>query len=99
MDALKASHEQEQNTLVCTEIAVSQSVRVAIQHNITTAAFDHGMMQQQHSGTGVHLLHDLEGLVRGELGIDVLSVDGLHSNIQLAHHGLVHLQVCTQRCD
>ena len=85
--------------MVCTEIAVSQSERVAIQHTIITAAFAHGMMQQQHSATGVHLLHDLEGLVRGELGIDMLSVDGLHSNIQLPHLGLVHLQVCTQRCD
>ena len=37
--------------------------------------------------------------MRGELGIDVLPVDGLHCNIQLAHLGLVHLQVCTQRCE
>ena len=39
------------------------------------------MMQQQRSNTEDHLLHDLESLVTGELGIDVLSVDGLHSNI------------------
>ena len=86
-----------QNILVCAEIAVIASVRVAIQHYIPKAAFDQSMMQQQRSNTEDHLLHDLESLVRGELGIDVLSVDGLHSNIQLAHLGLVHLQVCTQK--
>jgi len=99
MEALTASHEQEQNTLVCTEIAFFESVRAALQHSITTAALDRNAMQQQRSNTDVHLLHDLESLVRGELGIDVLSVDGLHSNIQLAHLGLVHLQLCAQRCD
>ncbi len=55
-------------------------------------------MQQQNGNSEVHLLHDLESLVRGELGIDVLSVDGLHSNIQLAHLGLVHLQIWTHIC-
>ena len=56
------------------------------------------MIQQQGSKSEADLLHDAESLVRGELGIDMLSVDGLHSNIQLAHLGLVHLQVCTHTC-
>jgi len=56
------------------------------------------MIQQQGSKSEVDLLHDAESLVRGELGINMLSVDGLHSNIQLAHLGLVHLQIWTHTC-
>ncbi len=99
MDALKASHDSSRIPWCVLKLQFFESMRIASQHDITTAAFDHSMMQQQRSNSEVHLLHDMESLVRGELGIDVLSVDGLHSNIQLAHLGLVHLQICPQRCD